>query len=197
PSRTRTPSPTPGYFDNVLNGSFEETTGNDADHWASLSTSGFHIFDTDWMLTARTGDNVVWMGGAYSETTTISQTITVESTGKYLAFYYKTISNEPCGSNSDLLYVNATDGSDVEFFFLDVCKTTVKPTWTKKVLDLSTFVGQSVVLEFIMSNNTSLHSHIFIDDVGFIPNPSVDVNYRNLPPPRLAPETLVDRRRTP
>ncbi len=151
------------------------------------------------MLTARTGDNVVWMGGAYSETTTITQTVTVESSGKYLAFYYKTISTEPCGMYSDLLYVNASDtemSMPPEYIYIDVCKTTVKPTWTKKVLDLSQFVGKSVVLVFSMSNDTSLHSHIFVDDIGFIPNPGVDVNYRNLPPPRLAPETLVDRRRT-
>lgn len=195
-SITRTPSPTPGYFDNVQNGSFENVSSGIATGWNSASAGGFDLFDTSSMLTARTGNNVVWMGGAYSETTTISQTVTVESTGKYLAFYYKTISSQPCGSYSDLLYVNATDGTNMEYFYLDVCKTTVKPIWTKKVLDLSMFVGQSVVLEFVMSNDTALHSHIFIDDVGFIPNPGGDVNYRNLPPPRLAPETLVDRRRT-
>jgi len=196
---TRTPTSTPGYFDNILNGSFEDATGSDANNWEEESAYGFHIFDTSYMLTARTGDNVVWMGGAYSETTTITQTVTVESSGKYLAFYYKTISTEPCGMYSDLLYVNASDtemSMPPEYIYMDVCKTTVKPTWTKKVLDLSQFVGKSVVLVFSMSNDTSLHSHIFIDDIGFIPNPGVDVNYRNLPPPRLAPETLVDRRRT-
>lgn len=150
------------------------------------------------MLNARTGDNVVWMGGAYSETTIISQTVQVESSAKYLAFYYKTISSEKCGQYFDTMYFTITSSSDSGVARIDVCQDTVKPTWTKKIYDLTDFVGDSnVVIEFYMQNDTSLHSHIFIDDVGFIPNPGGDVNYRNLPPPRLAPETLVDRRRTP
>jgi hypothetical protein len=137
------------------------------------------------------------MGGAYSETTIISQTVDVESSGKYLAFYFKTISNEACGNYYDYMTVSATKGSDYVVFNLDVCKTTVKPNWTKKVLDLSKFVGQSgVVLEFFMQNDTSAHSHIFIDDVGFVPNPGAEVNYRNLPPPRLAPQVIGERKRT-
>ena len=156
------------------------------------------MFDTNWMINARTGDNVVWMGGAYSETTTISQTVHVESSAKYLAFYYKTISSESCGKYYDKLYFYITSSTDSAYSLIDVCKNTVKPTWTKKVYDLSGFVGHSdVVIEFWMENDTSKHSHIFIDDIGFVPSNSADVNYRNLSPPRLAPQTLVDRRRSP
>jgi hypothetical protein len=161
----------------IVNGDFESgSTG-----WTEYSSNGYQIivnsFDPT-NVTARSGSYAAWMGGAYDETSYVQQQVTISAGAPYLVFWHWIASADYCGFDYGRVLVN---GSIVDSY--DLCTPTITGGWVKHSVNLSAFVGQTIMLQIRAETNDSLNSNLFIDDVslqasaslsgqtvGFVPN---------------------------
>lgn len=145
----------------LRNGDFEQgATG-----WTQSSTNGRTLIRTSFApntVTPHSGMYGVWLGGAFNETSTIQQLITVEGGAPYLAYWHWIGSADFCGFDYGYVLINSTAVDTLE-----LCDNNDTNGWVKRVVNLTAYAGQSVTLRIRATTNGSLNSNWFIDDVAF------------------------------
>jgi hypothetical protein len=167
PTTPTPPPPTPpaACTEIAVNGSFE----SGASAWTQSSSQGFNLICTKAScgagLQPHGGATLAWLGGGNNERSRISQTITIPA-GKpaYLTFWHWIASEDYCGYDYGYVQVFANNSLRTLQRY-SLCNTTSTNGWVAQALDLSTFAGQSVRLEFYVANDRSLISNMLIDDV--------------------------------
>ncbi len=146
----------------VLNGDFEQG----ATTWTQFSAQGWPlIINTGFPqgIAPRSGTWAVWLGGDDMETAAITQTVYVSPINPYLAYYHWADSAENFCS-FDYAFVNI-NGLAVDTFAL--CGATNTSGWAKRVINLSSYAGQTVALSFKITTDQTVNSNWFVDDVAF------------------------------
>ena len=145
----------------IQNGDFE--AGGDGS-WTEYSSNGYDLIVQGFSPTAVTphsGDWGVWLGGAPDEVSTLSQSFTVPSGNPTLTYWIWLASQETiCGNDTGEIRVN---GTAKEAF--DLCQSTNTGQWVQHTVDLSSYAGMTVTLEFNATLNSSNNSNFFLDDV--------------------------------
>ncbi|MBN1922245.1 MAG: S8 family serine peptidase [Anaerolineae bacterium] len=147
----------------LLNGDFEAgQTG-----WAESSLKGWDLIvnttDEPKMITPHSGTWAVWLGGDNDETATVQQSVSVPPGAPYLTYWHVISSQETlCSFDAGWVKINTITVKDY-----NLCVTANTGAWVKQVLDLSTYAGQTVALQFGASTDAAEVSSLFIDDVAF------------------------------
>ena len=146
---------------NLFNGDFE--LGRNVG-WSESSTGGFQVVmnAADLPQTPHGGSWAAWLGGANSETTVLSQTVSVPSQNHFISFWYWIDSGDVCGWDYGYVRINS-----VPVQTWNLCTTNNTGGWARGSVDLSAYSGQIVALEFRVTTDISSVSNLFLDDVVF------------------------------
>jgi serine protease len=153
----------------LVNGDFESgTTG-----WTESSTHGYPlIIDSGFpgSVLPHSGVYAVWLGGDVSEISYIQQQVTVNSGTPYLAYWHWIASQETtCGNDYGGVMIN---GSWLDKY--NLCGSTNTGGWVKHVVNLSSYSGQTVMLQIRADIDSNIYnSNLFIDDVSFQSTPTL------------------------
>ena len=150
--------------DAIVNGDFESGPGV---AWLEYSTNGWPLIlpDESLLTPPRSGSWAVWLGGAYTETSIIQQTVVVPTQDAILGYWVWTASQDYCGYDYGGVLV-WTDSST--YYVVDVfnlCEAENTGQWVKREVDLSFFASQVVDLQVRAECDGSLNSNLFVDDV--------------------------------
>ncbi len=145
----------------LLNGDFEQgVTG-----WTEASAKGWPIIvnsDEVEGLPTHSGIWSAWLGGDDDEISYIVQEVTVPSNQPYLAYYYLIDSGDLCGFDFGGVLVNDTV---VEQY--DLCGDSSMTSFGRRVVNLTAYAGQTVMLQIRAETDGSAVSNLLIDDVSF------------------------------
>jgi hypothetical protein len=158
----------------VANGTCGSTTN-------ILPNGGFENGNTTWVASAnvidgtmsgsapRSGSWKAWLNGfGRVATDSAYQTITIPSgaCSASLSFWMKITTAETEGSAFDKLAVSIRNGSDTVLSNLAAFSNMNASTgWVQKTFDLSAFKGQTIRVHFNGTEDGSLQTSFFIDDV--------------------------------
>jgi hypothetical protein len=140
----------------VTNGGFE--AGSES--WTQYSSNGYAAITPSLAVPPHSGTNAIWLGGNNNETTSLTQTGINMSGVRYLQFWYVIGSTDNCGYDYARVKVN---GVTVKTFSL--CKSYNSSAWIRQVIDLQSYTGSTVSLEFTVTTNATNNSNFFVDDV--------------------------------
>jgi len=158
----------PGTFDvlpvqELTNGDFEQGQGVG---WIESSSGGWpvvlHASTLPALFQPHGGEWAAWLGGADLEYTILSQEVTIPVDAPVLTFFYQIDSIDYCGYDFGGVFVS---GTSVDYY--DLCAATLTSGWTLRTLDLSSYAGETVVLDFVVSTDGSYYSSLYVDDVVF------------------------------
>jgi hypothetical protein len=155
PTPTSTPTPTATPIPVLLpNGSFE--SGRTI--WHEVSSMGFAIiqYKDDLSVKPYDGSWAAWEGGSNDLSESIDQTVQITALRPYLSYRRWIKSTNACGNDIGKVTIN---GVSIDQFSL--CTNT--NGWAKVVYNLSTYVGQSVILKIALTNDGNLPSSLFLD----------------------------------
>jgi hypothetical protein len=144
----------------IPNGDFEQ--GRVA--WTEYSSQGYTLIlsANDLPIAPHGGNFAAWLGGEDSETSRLSQTVTVSAATPNLSYWQYRYSEDDCGYDYAYLKVN---GSILQTF--NLCTTSNTSGWQNQVVNLSAYNGQNVTLEFSAVTDSLYSSSWFIDDVAW------------------------------
>lgn len=162
--------------DTIFNGDFE---GGQDGSWEEYSLLGYDIITyKDYLPTPpHNGDWAAWLGGDDNEVSYISQVVSLPAEATWLRFWYWVGSEDACGYDYAWVRIN---GADV--LSLDLCILTNTDDWAQEVIDLRSYAGTTVTLQFYVETDDSLISNYLVDDV---------VVYEALPEDHIACLPLV------
>jgi hypothetical protein len=142
------------------NGDFEQGPGI----WEEYSTHGWELIVQDFSagVTAYDGTWAAWLGGDFNEISYIEQQITVPINLPYLSFWHWIFSSDDCGKDFGRVLVNSS-----QIDVVDLCQANNTNGWVHKVIDLSAYAGQSVLIQIRAECDATYNSNLFIDHVGF------------------------------
>jgi hypothetical protein len=140
----------------IKNGNFEQ--GNTA--WSESSTHGWYLIYQDSEL-ARDGEWLAWLGGGDNERSVLSQVVTLPSGTNYLEFYYAIGSMEQ-GCQYDSYEVQFGNNTLLSGW---LCAPNNTNGYVYKRINLSAYSGTTQALKFIVENDASDNSNLFLDDV--------------------------------
>jgi hypothetical protein len=169
----RTPAPTatpaPSTCTNLLrNPGFESGRVN----WTESSTNGFALICTaagcNNSLTPRTGSYYAWLAGADSETSQISQSVTLPAGQKAtLSFWHRITSSDSCGYDYGYVRVSS-NGVTTNVKTYNLCTTTQTTGWVNTKIDLSSYAGRTITLSFRATTDVSMESSLYVDDTRLV-----------------------------
>lgn len=145
----------------LTNGNFE----SGATGWTEFSTHGWDLIINSGFpgsVTPHAGSWAAWLGGELDEVSYIQQSVGVSAGTPYLAYWHWIASKDECGFDFGGVLVN---GSVVDAY--DLCTSAGTGGWVKHVVNLSTYAGQTIVLQIRAETDSSNNSNLFIDDVAF------------------------------
>ncbi|MCL4869236.1 MAG: S8 family peptidase [Anaerolineae bacterium] len=161
PLPTPTPSATPtspAPTNPFVNPGFESgSTG-----WSQYSSHGWPIIVSSGPVPAHGGSWYGWLGGEYDDVSYVQQQVTVPASAPYLYYWHWIGSQDVCGY--DFAYVRV-NGTTVNTY--NLCSSANTGGWVKKVINLSAYANQSVVIQVRAETDSSLNSNLFIDSFGF------------------------------
>jgi secreted trypsin-like serine protease len=179
PTPTKTPTPTatsiPGVS-SLRNGDFEQgADGTWTEKSVNFGNTGSLITHRNGIqsVTPRSGNYLAWLGGEDDEVSQLWQTVTIPASNPTLHFYIQSFSNDSCGYDSLKLLINDKVASS-----RDLCTTTNTTAWTQVEVNLNSWVGQTVKLEWRVTTDGFLPSSLFVDDVSLIGSNSGNVTTR-------------------
>ena len=132
--------------------------------WTEFSTHGWELIVQDFStgVTAYDGTWATWLGGDFDEISYIEQPVTVPINLHYMSYWHWIYSSDDCGNDFGRVLVNS---NEVDVY--DICEANNTNGWVQRVLDLSTYAGQSVFIQIRAECNATMNSNLFIDHVGF------------------------------
>jgi hypothetical protein len=155
----------PATSGTIPNGNFESGHAN----WTEYSTnSGYAVIVKGFAPTSVTphgGSWGVWLGGVEGYDPYIKyiqQSVFVGSLNPYLSFYQWSASEDICDYDYAYVSINGTF-----IYSRDLCTDTDTGGWVRSSLNLSSYVGQTVTLQFLVVTDDIWNSNWFIDDVAF------------------------------
>jgi len=130
--------------------------------WTEYSWLGFDLITeaSEDTITAHSGSWFAWLGGANSESSELSQVITISASTPYLHYWYWVGSQDVCGYDFFAINVN---GTQVAGFTL--CTSNNTNGWVQGVVNLAAYAGNSRTILFEVNNDGSNNSNLFLDDV--------------------------------
>lgn len=154
---------------NLVNGNFEQ---GPSVGWTISSNypSECLICDRDNLPSVgpHGGDWAAWFGGVNNENASLKQTVTIPAGAPYLGFWQVISSNDFCNDAYDVARIKV-NGAEVRK--IQLCSTTHNPNWTKTSVNLSTYAGQSVLLELTVKTDNLVPSSWLVDDLAFQAGP--------------------------
>lgn len=168
----------------VSNGDFE--TGHQ--HWGESLQNYTNQYDglvtNDISIKSRSGTYYAWFGGADSissvitATSQLSQTVTVPASAPYLRLYYLAKSADFCVKSGSNYYDYAqVIVNKVVLTKIELCAQKIVNKWTPLTFNLTAYKNQTVVITIQTSNDNSLISSFWVDDVGFVPTAGSVLSY--------------------
>jgi subtilisin family serine protease len=185
PASTTTPDATPNVCVEVVsNGDFEAgPTG-----WEQSSAQGFELLCTQSTcgagLQPHDGKYLAWLGGGYNERSRLSQSLTIpKDAPASLTYWHQIESEDYCGY--DFGYVQLIVDDSVHLLtHYSLCNRNDTAGWVEQTIDVSSYAGQEVRLEFYVTNDRSLISNMFIDSISLQSGASCSLDAgRSLAPP--------------
>jgi hypothetical protein len=155
--------PPPG-IDPIRNGSFE--AGRDG-NWIENSPSALDLVTNDLPVATHGGSWSVWLGGVLENTDTLTQIGIPEGSQRYLHYWYWIASADICGYDFAKVYINES-----LLTTLDLCTSSNTGGWVHGLLDLNSFLGTTISLEFEVTTDVSENSNFFLDDVSMSASPA-------------------------
>ncbi len=158
PTPTPSPTPPPSGGNAITNGGFE----SGASGWTQTSSGGYGLVATN---RPHSGSYSAWLAGYNNGSDSIAQTITVPS-GASLKYYLYITTQESGSTSYDYFRVRvySTSGS-----LLGTLRTysnaSTKNSWISDTVSLSAYAGQTVRISFEGTNDYSLTTSFFVDDV--------------------------------
>ena len=143
--------------DPIVNGGFEDGMGVG---WSEGSTNGWQMVTYVTASFAHSGEWVAFMGADFSETSWVSQSITVPVGRSLLNYWYIIDSAYSCGSDYFRVYVDATNPET-----LNLCTANNSSGWERGSIDLSVYQGSTITLKFEVTTTPSTMSAFYLDDV--------------------------------
>jgi aqualysin 1 len=152
------PPPPPPPPSGLVNGGFESgSTG-----WTQTSSGGYALIVT---TKPHTGSWGVWALGYNSATERISQTVVVPTNG-VVRYWWHLTSSEGTTTAYDWMYVRVRSTSGTLLATLrSRSNTAARNAWFQDGVSLAAYAGQSVVVSFEFSSDSSLVSSFYVDDV--------------------------------
>jgi hypothetical protein len=143
----------------VQNPGFEN--GSDG-AWTEYSAHSYQLLysSADLGLTPHGGDWAAWLGGADSETASISQTVAIAPGATTLRLWEWIGSADACGFDFGEILINHT-----AVYSISLCSETNTAGWVNETFDLGAYVGQDVELLIRVETDDSQISSLYIDDV--------------------------------
>lgn len=143
----------------IINGDFEAgATG-----WAEYSSHGWDIImlssEIDGLY-AHSGNWLAYLAGGDSETSSISQSITIPSGMSYLHYWYWIESEDSCGYDYFRVKIGATTVRTQ-----NLCYSSSTGGWVHGSIDLSLYANVPLTLKFEAITDISNISLIFLDDI--------------------------------
>ena len=134
--------------------------------WSEYSALGRQVITEDLPggITARSGRWVAWLGGEDGEDSYVERSVAITPSLPYLAYWHWIDSEDHCCYDSGGVTVNGVDV--VEEFHLYAEKNT--GGWVRRVVDLSSYAGQSVAVRIWAETDGWLESSLFVDDVSLV-----------------------------
>jgi hypothetical protein len=111
-------------------------------------------------LAPHSGNYAVWMGGAYDEESTLSQSVVLSSSIESLVYHYWIGSQDLCGYDRVEIRIN---GSAVKTH--NLCMDENTNGWQQGALDLKSFAGKTVDLAFYLTVDSSYNSNFLLDTI--------------------------------
>jgi hypothetical protein len=111
------------------------------------------------------------LGGDISEISYIQQQITVNASFPYLAYWHWIASQKTtCGADVGGVTVNGG-----WFDTYNLCVSTNTGGWVKHVVNLSSYVGQTITIQIRAETNSddTFNSNLFVDDVSLQSTPTL------------------------
>lgn len=132
--------------------------------WTEYSSQGYDvIMNGPKGFGARSGEYLAWLGGVHSDTSWISQTVTVPVSHPFLTMYLMASSQEDsCAYDKASIMVD-----EYQVTTIPLCKAQNFHSWLKSQIDLRDFAGQTVTLKVQVETDATLLSHLFVDDLVF------------------------------
>jgi subtilisin family serine protease len=159
PNPTNTPTPAPGGT-NVLQNPGFESGPNVA--WTDTSSGGYEIIDT---TRPRTGAYSAYFCDYNYCTDTLEQQLTVPANGTLTYYWYQT-SSEGTATAYDYLHVRVySTGGTLLATLRSWSNRNTRNAWSLDTLSMGAYAGQTVRLRFVSTNDSSLRSAFFVDDV--------------------------------
>jgi hypothetical protein len=163
PTRTPTRTPTPGggtCSESISNGGFESGTSP----WVQTSSGGYQLIDT---TRPHTGAYSAYLGGYSNAVDTIYQQITIPAgaTSASLSYWWYMTTAET-SHPWDYLYTRILNTSGTTLATLQTLNDgSTASTCVHPSFDLTAYKGQTIRVYFRATNDSSLSTSFFVDDV--------------------------------
>ncbi|MEA4959829.1 MAG: cadherin repeat domain-containing protein, partial [Anaerolineaceae bacterium] len=130
--------------------------------WTEYSWLGFDLITeaSEDTITAHGGSWFAWLGGANSESSELSQVITISASTPYLHYWYWVGSQDVCGYDFFAINVNGTQVAE-----FTLCSSNNTNGWVQGVVNLAAYAGSGRTILFEVNNDGSNNSNLFLDDV--------------------------------
>jgi hypothetical protein len=148
----------------MVNGNLEAGSAG----WFQYSNLGYPVIcnasNCGAALGPHSGQTLAWLGGSNNERSRISQTVTLPAgENATFSYYYRIESQDRCGY--DVGYVRLAQGSVINALRSYTLCTTSAGGWKLDTLDLSSYAGRQVRLEFYGVTDRLNVSNFFVDDI--------------------------------
>jgi hypothetical protein len=140
---------------------------------STLSNNSLITIDTSFTLKAQTPSYFAWLGGYDNARDDLTQRVTVpaEATSMTLSFYYAVIPLGSTGGANDILSVSYQAGNGTPVQLTTFNGNTPVSTWTRFTTGLpASLAGQSVMVDFLATTDSSSATNFVIDSVSFVVN---------------------------
>lgn len=105
------------------------------------------------------GNWAVWLGGMYSDVSSISQHIFVPSQKLLTAKIWIASQETNCGND---LFIARVNGAEIGR--IGLCQANKTDGWTTLYVNVSSYAGQEAFMTFEVRTNSSLNSNVFLDN---------------------------------
>lgn len=179
-----TSTPLPEWMFHVGNGDFEIGHQRWGESLQNYNQQYDGLVTNDASIKSRSGTYYAWFGGADSiysgitATAQLSQTVTVPAGAPYLRLYYLAKSADLCIKNGTSYYDYAQVlVNKVVLTKIELCAEKTVDKWMPLTFNLTAYKNQSVVITIQTTNDDSLISSFWVDDVGFVPTTNYVLSY--------------------
>jgi carboxypeptidase T len=155
---TPTPTPPPAGTEKIVNGGFESGTSP----WVQSSSGGYQLIST---TRPHTGSYSAYMGNYNNASDSIYQSVTIPSNGTLTYWWY--MQTQETGTTAyDYLRVRLyNSGGTLVATLRSWSNASGAGQWRQDSLSLASYAGQTLRVQFTVTNDSSLPTGFFVDDV--------------------------------